>query len=121
MMYDYEKYREYQAAYRERHREKRRAYDRERMKGRHRDPEVKRWYSEHAQQRRRLIRGMAVTDGCQQCGSREDLQWHHRDPTTKRLPLSEMVTHSWSAIMDEIDKCTVLCQLCHTEVHSAQR
>jgi len=56
---------------------------------------------------------------CSECGSRDRLEIHHIDPSTK-------VTHvvwSWaeSRRVTELSKCTVLCHSCHLEKTSIQR
>lgn len=66
--------------------------------------------------------------GCQnpQClwtGSFIDrqLHFHHKDSTTKTATISHMVRqrgiYTEDEIMDEIDKCIVLCANCHAAVH----
>lgn len=53
---------------------------------------------------------------CWQCGSKDSLELHHKDPSTK-------VAHriwSWSLSRREIEiaKCIVLCESCHAEHHA---
>lgn len=55
---------------------------------------------------------------CRECGSAENINWHHRDPSTK-------VSHriwSWSIerLEAELAKCIPLCNVCHTRLHCAQ-
>jgi hypothetical protein len=47
------------------------------------------------------------------------LSFHHRDPTQKDFGISRLInTMSWPRIVEELDKCSLLCLVCHTEVHS---
>lgn len=43
--------------------------------------------------------------------------WHHVDNTTKRYELSSMVRHSEKEIIEELDKCILLCSNCHRLLH----
>ena len=58
---------------------------------------------------------------CEKC--QEDrwyvLDFHHKDPETKELCISECVGNKWSIkrIQKEIAKCAVLCRNCHQELH----
>jgi hypothetical protein len=54
---------------------------------------------------------------CVDCGHRDMrvLEFDHRDPVTKRLDVSNLVSkaYSWKAILEEIKKCEVVCANCH--------
>ena len=54
---------------------------------------------------------------CVECGESDPivLEFNHVDPTDKKYNISEMVNggHSWKSIMNEIEKCEVLCANCH--------
>lgn len=60
---------------------------------------------------------------CSQCP--EDhiacLDFHHLDPSKKEMSLSNLLTNGWSKerIMEEVDKCIVLCSNCHRKLHYA--
>jgi hypothetical protein len=46
------------------------------------------------------------------------LDFHHLDPTQKDFGISEAVpSMSWEALMEEVNKCIVVCKNCHTKVH----
>jgi hypothetical protein len=47
------------------------------------------------------------------------LVFHHRDPSQKDMEVSVAVGYGWSInrIMDEINKCDVLCFNCHSKLH----
>jgi hypothetical protein len=47
------------------------------------------------------------------------LDFHHRDPTQKDISLSKAPGLGWSVerILQEIEKCDVLCSNCHRKYH----
>ena len=59
---------------------------------------------------------------CQICGYNKciaALDFHHTDPSTKKLTLSHLYKHSWDKVKEEIDKCLLVCANCHREIHSS--
>jgi len=57
---------------------------------------------------------------CQDCGGKFPhyvMDLHHRDPSDKDFTLSSSMGKSIPAILDEIEKCDVLCANCHRERH----
>jgi len=53
---------------------------------------------------------------CVDCGSPDDLELNHKDPTTKSFTLSGAgLDRSWKSILEELDKCEVVCKTCHDE------
>lgn len=52
---------------------------------------------------------------CMDCGESDPivLEFDHRDPTTKKYTVVEMVGHSISTIQAEINKCDIVCANCH--------
>ncbi len=72
---------------------------------------IKKWFKE--------IKGQLR---CEQCGENHPacLEFHHLNPSEKEINLSEAVAiKGWSKnkILDEIDKCVVLCSNCHRKLH----
>lgn len=61
--------------------------------------------------------------GCEKCGSRKHLEWHHRDPKQKLFSVTAStvgvytVEEQWA----ELRKCDLLCKSCHTRVHRKGR
>ncbi len=43
--------------------------------------------------------------------------FHHRDPKTKDFDWSHLRKQSWKRIIEELDKCDLLCCRCHSEIH----
>jgi hypothetical protein len=45
------------------------------------------------------------------------LSFHHIDPAKKMFPISGNTQRSWGSLKSELDKCVLLCSICHTELH----
>lgn len=57
---------------------------------------------------------------CKVCGYDKclrALQFHHLDPKIKDFQISGKHCLSWAKIVKELDKCALLCNRCHSEVH----
>lgn len=50
---------------------------------------------------------------CVECGAKEDLQFHHRDPDSKCFAIMERWKLPLAEIRDELDKCDLVCHACH--------
>lgn len=50
---------------------------------------------------------------CVCCGSAEDLEFDHIDPTTKDFTIGTVWTCKRSILLAEVDKCQLLCVKCH--------
>ncbi len=75
--------------------------------------------------RRKVIKKKSVLykgGKCELCGySRciEALDFHHRDPDTKKFGISNKgYTRSWQNVQDELDKCVLVCANCHREIEA---
>lgn len=60
---------------------------------------------------------------CERCGWKGHLagfDFHHKDPNEKDFGPSarELANKSWSLVKNELDKCELLCAICHREEHS---
>lgn len=61
---------------------------------------------------------------CVQCGYSTHpaaLQFHHIDSTQKDVDWSKLRLRSWNRIIEELDKCIILCANCHSIVHSKSK
>lgn len=66
----------------------------------------------------RRLKVIALLGGkCSKCGSVEELEVHHVDPTTKSFTLARGWHHAWVKIEEEMKKCTLLCDPCHGGHH----
>lgn len=45
------------------------------------------------------------------------LTFHHKNPAEKEFKYSEKKNIRWSILKSELDKCDVMCQNCHRELH----
>lgn len=57
--------------------------------------------------------------GCVDCGTYDNLEFHHRDASSKRASISTLVGggYSLTSIITEIAKCDVLCRTHHLKHH----
>jgi hypothetical protein len=60
---------------------------------------------------------------CQNCGYNKNLsafEFHHKNPKTKKFQLDQrsLSNLSMKVIMEEFEKCELLCANCHREFHS---
>ena len=52
---------------------------------------------------------------CVRCGSKEQLQFDHIDPTTKTAEMDRLWATSEKRINEELRKCQLLCSSCHVK------
>lgn len=68
-----------------------------------------------------IINLIKKVSGCSKCDERNTraLDFHHRDPKTKKDKVSKMLNHNYSlkVILQEIAKCDLLCANCHRKEH----
>lgn len=65
----------------------------------------------------------ALGGKCQCCGYNKchnALETHHLDPKDKEMTFSGLRGHprAWLKIVKELEKCVLLCCLCHREIHA---
>ena len=70
-------------------------------------------YINRFRQRRRAAAFSLLGRTCVTCGSSEDLEFDHIDPTGKVDCVANMWTASASIFFRELSKCQVLCHRCH--------
>ena len=79
--------------------------------------QIERW-------RRVKLRAIAYKGGaCEHCRGTfpaPAMQFHHRDPREKDVQWVKLRLRSWARIVEELDKCALLCANCHAVVHSAE-
>lgn len=64
------------------------------------------------------LRELLACENCIDCGYSDirALQFDHRNPKEKRNEISTMASsaYSWEAILEEIAKCDIVCANCHS-------
>jgi hypothetical protein len=85
-------------------------------------------YEDQKATREKKKRALIALKGgkCESCGYDRCpavLQFHHIDPSTKLFNMSyrEISSIKWEKILEEVDKCQLLCANCHTETHYKQK
>jgi len=63
---------------------------------------------------------------CQCCGydkCKEALSFHHIDPAYKELAFGNIRANpqSWTKVVEELKKCILVCNNCHSEIHAGVR
>ena len=73
--------------------------------------------------KRNLIEQLKADTGCQDCGTKENLTFHHRNPSTKIDSVSNLVNKNCSVgkLKREIDKCDIICRSCHDGYHNGKK
>ena len=74
--------------------------------------------SRHARKRRcvEYKGGRCAVCGYDRC--LEALTFHHRQSGTKLFTISGSHSRSWKSVQQELDKCDLVCQNCHHEIHA---
>lgn len=73
------------------------------------------------QQQREFIAARKAELGCGRCGINDHrvLDFHHKDPNEKELAVSQLLSRKgWEAVLNEMEKCIVLCANCHRITHA---
>lgn len=96
------------------------------MKRRHRSNNHGQRNEERKRRRDRIrefLNGYKAEHGCA-CGEKEPLalDFHHIDPSTKEIDVSKAVQLGWGEkrILEEINKCRVICANCHRKLVARQ-
>jgi hypothetical protein len=72
--------------------------------------------------RRKLHRIKAIEycgGRCSNCGNNDSdvLTFHHTNPRTKKFTLCSNWQKKWDTIVEELNKCEILCANCHMKLH----
>ena len=75
------------------------------------------------EQRRKEVCEYKLTKGCEICGYNKTywaLEFHHRNPEEKKYNISSGMSDAlkFDDLLEEINKCAVLCSNCHREVEA---
>jgi len=74
--------------------------------------------------RKKFIENYKLKKGCSVCGyneSPEALDLDHIDRTQKKFKLSQGHRRTWENMMSELEKCIVLCAICHRKKTQAEK
>lgn len=72
--------------------------------------------SDYHKKRRRARRKkflLMLGGRCESCGSRNNLEFDHKDPSKKEFGVSRFINSTDDFVKKEIDKCRLLCKKCH--------
>lgn len=71
-------------------------------------------------ERKEMLKDIKADRGCLYCGVHHPLclDFHHRDPTLKSFSVSTVHTTNISRLMEEVEKCGVVCRNCHMLLHA---
>ena len=81
------------------------------------------WQNERRREyKRKILELKKASNGCIECGWYEHpeiLQYHHREKEAKSFVLStgNLGTRAWKKILEEIEKCDLICPNCHFWKH----
>lgn len=70
----------------------------------------------------KLIAAIVKGGKCELCGYSKYLsvlEFHHIDPKTKEFSISTNTNRALADVLNEIEKCKLLCANCHRELHAA--
>lgn len=72
--------------------------------------------------RQKKLRAIELKGGkCEVCGYNKcprALVFHHKDPSQKEFEICSDFDRRWDAIVNELQKCVMLCANCHAEEHN---
>jgi len=77
------------------------------------DREYHRTYSQQYYHTRRNKIIQDLGGRCAQCGSSENLEIDHCDPSEKQFDIGNLLNHSKEEVERELSKCQLLCHDCH--------
>ena len=68
----------------------------------------------------KLLLDKIKSKGCEICGEKElcCLEFHHINPETKINSVINMLDEPKEVILEEVNKCIILCANCHRKVHA---
>jgi hypothetical protein len=74
---------------------------------------------DNMEKNRKIVSDHIDNNPCVVCGESlvPTLDFHHKDPTTKKFTVSDALAYSEKTLRAEIAKCDVLCSNCHRMHH----
>jgi len=78
-------------------------------------------FKHHLFARNNKIKAVEYKGGkCQMCGFNSHvaaLDFHHLNPEEKEFRISKKIDSPWKTLVQELDKCILLCSNCHRKIH----
>ena len=78
-------------------------------------------YKREQYARLRAVMVESLGGQCVRCGATENLHFDHIDPASKSFDISQIQSHPWVHVVEELSKCQLLCQSHHQEKTLAER
>lgn len=93
------------------------------MTTRVRNQQKEREYKQRRYHERRNYALNALGAKCSNCWERDGrlLEFHHKDPSKKKLEINRAWCYSWAKFKAELKKLVILCHACHVEEHRRLR
>lgn len=60
-------------------------------------------------------------NGCAICKNNIALEFHHVNPVDKKFNISQGASRSNEVLSDELNKCILLCQICHNKIEFKEK
>ena len=81
------------------------------------------WKRDFLIQRRSWLNEYKSSRGCKNCGEKDPrcLDFHHKDSMKKVKEVSQMFHLNKDALLNEIEKCDILCANCHRKITIIKR
>ena len=79
------------------------------------------FHSNNRRQKLKVIASVYKGGTCIACdytGHLSGYDYHHLDPSKKEFKIGDASTASWKRLLAELDKCVMLCALCHRKHHA---
>lgn len=76
----------------------------------------KKYFSEYYKRRREEYISL-LGGACAECGSAQQLQFHHIDEKNKSFSIGKLMNFSKETSLQELKKCVLLCSTCHKKLH----
>jgi len=86
--------------------------------------QLKQRQEKRARRRRLLVESRgSLCSICKRKFKAHQLDFHHRDGKEKRFALSSagMTATKWETIIEEMEKCDLVCANCHRDMHHNER
>jgi hypothetical protein len=63
-----------------------------------------------------ILLAIKATERCTCCGSNVNLTFHHLDRSQKRFNIPQKLFYDLPKLLEEVDRCIVICKKCHRDI-----